>query len=89
MMETAYSVSERSANALSAFHSANLFVSLVSAGALQYLWGLINVLQVIVMTDLFKVNVTPNAHMIMVAIHEMVSLDFIENTINTGDFLTE
>ena len=84
-METAYNVSERSANALSAFLSANFFVGLFSAGALQYLWGLINVLQVIVMTDLFKVDVAPNAHMIMVAILEMVSLDFID----TEDFLTE
>ena len=85
MIETATKAAEATANGLKAFFSANAVVSIFYAGILQYLWGLINALQVIVLTDLFNIDVAPNAHIIMALILEMVSLDFID----TEDFVTE
>ncbi len=43
-MDTLNQVTETVSNALKAFLTANIFVSLLSAGLLQYLWGLINTL---------------------------------------------
>ena len=62
---------------IKAYFGANLLFSLFSAGALQYLWGLINSLQMIVLTALFAIKVPFNAEMIMIAILKMVQLDFI------------
>ena len=59
------------------FFSANMFVSIFSAGALQYLWGLINALQVLVLTALFQLDLAPNADMVMVAVLKMAALEFV------------
>ena len=68
MILSATQVKGAASNALKSFLGGNLFVSLFSAGALQYLWGLINALQMIVLTVLFNIDVAANADMIMVAI---------------------
>lgn len=67
-------------NALKAFFGANIIFSFFSAGMLQYLWGLINTLQMIVMTSLFQLEIPPNADMVMLMILKMCSLEFV----NTG-----
>lgn len=72
-------------NALKAFFGANILVSFFSAGMLQYLWGLINTLQMIVMTSLFQLVIPPNADMVMLMILKMCSLDFV----NTGWLLAK
>jgi len=52
------------------------------ASLMQYLWGMINSLQIIVLTDLFGLqNVPPNASMVMQAILKMCSLEFIDTSI--------
>lgn len=85
MIEQALMISESTSNALRTFLSTNFFLSIFSAGALQYLWGLINSLQIIVLSVLFNIDIAPNADMIMVAILQTVSLEFI----STEDFIDE
>lgn len=38
------------------FFASNIFISIFSAGALQYLWGLVNVVQIVIMTSLFRLK---------------------------------
>ena len=64
-------------NVLRSFFSANIAISFLSAGALQYLWGLINTLQMIVLTVLFQLDIPPNAEMVMEMILKMCSLEFV------------
>ena len=46
---------------------------------IQYLWGLINSLQIIVLTNLFDIPQIPyNIKKILVKISELVAFDFIE-----------
>ena len=76
-------MAEASENALKAFFSANIFFSFFMATLLQYLWGMINTLQILVLTDLFGFrDIPPNAEMVMQAILRMCSLEFID----TGQF---
>ena len=63
---------------LKAFFGANIFVSLFSSGFLQFLWGMINTLQVLVLTELFYIDIPVNADMVMRMILRMCSLDFIQ-----------
>ena len=68
-------------NAIKAFFSANIFLSFFTANLLQYLWGMINTLQVIVLTDLFGFQEIPqNAEMLMQAILRMCSLEFVDTS---------
>lgn len=48
-------------NAILGFFGANIFFSFFSAQLLQYLWALINALQILVMTILFDLSVPINA----------------------------
>lgn len=65
-MKTIKKIAEGSENTLKAFFSANIVLSFFMAGMLQYLWGMINTLQVIVLTGLFGLtDVPPNAAMVM------------------------
>ena len=41
---------------LESFFGANIFVSVFSSAFLQYLWGMINTLQIIVLSALFDLN---------------------------------
>ena len=68
---------EYAEDALQVFFGANLIVMLLSSGFLQFLWGLINTLQVLVLTALFEAEIPINALMVMRMILRMCSLDFI------------
>ena len=72
-------LAQQAENALIAFFSANLVLSFFTAGLLQYLWGLINTLQLIMLTALFDVQMPENAEMIMFMFLKLCSLDFIES----------
>jgi len=52
-------------------------MSLFTAGMLQYLWSMINTLQIVVLTVLFKLDIPVNAEMIMIMILQMCSLEFV------------
>ena len=76
-MDSVTALTEGIESALKSFLTANLFVSVFTAGMLQYLWSLINTLQIIVLTVLFVLDIPINAEMIMIMILEMCSLEFI------------
>ena len=80
MVGSVAAMTQSAENMLAAFFGANVIFSLFSAGMLQYLWGLINTLQMIVMTSLFSLRMPLNADMVMLMILKMCSLEFI----NTG-----
>lgn len=65
-------------NFLVAFLSANLVFTVFSAYALQYLWGLINTLQIIVLSSLFGLDIPINAKLVMQAILKMCSLEAVK-----------
>ena len=67
---------ERAENALMAFFSANIFLTIFSAGLMQLLWGLINTLQIIVLTYLFNLDIPMNASMLMVMLLKLCSMEF-------------
>ena len=60
------------------FLSSNIFLAIFSAQMLKYLWGMINVLQTIVLSALFNVQIPLNADMVMVAILQLVSADVVD-----------
>lgn len=65
--------------ALKYFVGSNIFMSFFLVNLLQYLWGLINTLQIIVMTDLFSLrNVPPNATLVMQMILKLCTLEFFD-----------
>ena len=79
LLELVEMITKKTDNALKVFFSANIFLSFFMASLLQYLWGMINSLQIIVLTDLFGLqNVPPNASMVMQSILKMCSLEFID-----------
>ena len=77
--KTALAITQGTENALKAFFGANLFVSFFSAGLLQYLWGLINTLQMIMLTVFFKVDIPVNADTVMIMILKLCALDFFNS----------
>lgn len=75
--DTVVGLTKNTEAALQAFFSANIFVSIFSASMLQYLWSLINTLQIVVLTVLFKLPIPLNAELIMTMILQMCALEFI------------
>ena len=63
---------------LEGFFGANIFISLFSSGFLQYLWGMINTLQIIVLSALFDLNEPINAEEVTLMILKLRSLDFMQ-----------
>ena len=63
---------------LQAFFGANLVFSIISAYMLQYLWGLINAIQIIVLTSLFRITLPHNVGSIITAVWKLVSLDLFQ-----------
>ena len=54
-------------------------VTYMLSPVIQYLWGLINSLQIIVLTNLYSIPQKPfNIKRILVKISELVAFDFIE-----------
>lgn len=63
---------------LKVFLGTNFFLSVFLIGVLQFLWGLINTLQMIVLTVLFSVDMPSNCYRIMIAIMKLTNLDVID-----------
>ena len=59
---------------------ANLVTSLLSAKVIQYLWGIINSLQLIVLTVLFSVKMPETCYETLKYIMQMTNLDTIDTT---------
>mmetsp|Transcript_33742 Transcript_33742/g.44510 ORF Transcript_33742/g.44510 Transcript_33742/m.44510 type:complete len:230 (+) Transcript_33742:313-1002(+) len=64
------------ADSVKAIMAGNLVISLLFAGALQYLWGMVNSLQVMVMAILFGVYLPENLQVILIAVTKACSFDF-------------
>lgn len=75
MLEKAKSLMVSAEDFLTAFFGANIALSFVSAGLLQYLWGLVNTMQIIVLTALFKLDMPENAEMVFVMALKLCALD--------------
>lgn len=67
-------------NGLMAFLAANFGLSLVFSSLLQYLWGLINTLQIVVLTVLFNLDIPENADNFMLMLLSLCSLEFIDTS---------
>ena len=63
----------------------NLFLSIFLVGVLQLLWGLVNTLQIIMLSVLLTVDMPLNCYQIMIAIMRLTNLDVVD----TEDFLTK
>lgn len=57
---------------------ANAVIGLFSSGALQWLWGQINSMQMILLTSLFNVNFPVKAKHTMKVLWKMLTLDFLQ-----------
>ena len=67
----------------------NIVVSIFLAGLLQFLWGLINTIQMIMLTALFTILVPKNAHTLMISLLKMSNLDIMQTEkIHEGIFGT-
>ena len=53
-------------------------VSILSAGLLQYLWAMINALQIVVLSALFDLTIPMNAYMTMELMLKMCAMDFFQ-----------
>ena len=72
------SVGDASSGFLSVFMSTNVFLSIFMIQLLQYLWGLINTLQMIVIIVLFNVQFPLNTSQILIDIMALSNLDLFE-----------
>ena len=57
---------------------ANIVTSLLTAQIIQYLWGIINSLQLIVLTVLFSIEIPHTCYDVLIKIMKMTNLDLIE-----------
>ena len=67
-------------NFLLTFLGANIFLSLFSAYLLQHLWGMINTLQIIVLSSLFGLDIPFNADIVMKMILKMCALEAVDTS---------
>ena len=65
---------------LASFLGSNFILSIFLVGVIQYLWGLINTLQMITLTALFTGNMPQNCKRIMIEIMHFTNLDVIDCT---------
>lgn len=72
-------------NIFLSFLGANIVLTILSAGFLQLLWGLINALQIIVLSYLFKLDIPDNAGQLMQMILKLCSMQFVQ----TDDILND
>lgn len=71
-------VASSAQNTLMAYFGANIIFSILGSGLLQFLWGLINTLQIIMLTSLFDLHFPDNANRIMTMIMKLCAADFID-----------
>ena len=55
----------------------NFFLSILFATALQYLWGMVNALQIIVLAGLFKIKIPENLRIILIEVTKACNFDLI------------
>lgn len=82
--ETEKDLSDGFARAVTAIMAGNFFVSLIFASALQYLWGMVNALQIMVLAVLFDILLPSNVMVILREITKACNFDFFY----TADFYT-
>lgn len=63
---------------LATFLSSNIFVSFFLRGILGYLWGLVNTLQIIVLTALFSVGKPQHTNYLMISLMKILNFDTVE-----------
>ena len=66
------------ASAVKAIMAGNLFISLLFATALQYLWGMINALQMIMLAGLFRILYPDNLQVITIEVTKACNFDFYQ-----------
>ena len=64
----------------------NLVISIVMATALQYLWGMVNALQIMVLGIFFNLLNPPNQRIIMIEILKSTAFDFYQTEIYYTEF---
>ena len=64
------------AKAVKTVMAGNFFISLLLAGAMQYLWGMVNALQIIVLSSLFSILTPTNSGVIQTEILKATAFDF-------------
>ena len=74
--ETEQTLSDGFARAVTAIMAGNFFVSLIFASALQYLWGMVNALQIMVLAVLFDILLPSNVMVILREITKACNFDF-------------
>ena len=62
---------------LTAWFSANFFLSFFSSGFLIFLWSMINTLQIIMLTSLFNLDIPKNAKTIMTTVMNLCAAEFV------------
>lgn len=67
-----------SKTSLMTFFGANVVLGIFSAGLIQYLWGMINTLQIIMLTSLFDLNFPLNANEVMTIIMQLCAMDVFD-----------
>ena len=63
---------------MTSFLGTNFILSIFLIGVIQYLWGIINTLQMITLTALFSGNMPQNCKRIMLDIMKITNLDVID-----------
>lgn len=64
-----------SSDILKGFFATNFAATILFSGLLKYLWGMINTMQIMVLTVLFKVDTPYNADKFMTTILKLCALD--------------
>mmetsp|Transcript_20992 Transcript_20992/g.28248 ORF Transcript_20992/g.28248 Transcript_20992/m.28248 type:complete len:81 (+) Transcript_20992:194-436(+) len=63
-------------SAVKAIMAGNFFISIIFATALQYLWGMINALQMIMLAGLFNIAIPENLQVIIIEVTKALNLEF-------------
>lgn len=61
------------------YFGSSVFLSVFFAGLMQYLWGMVNTLQIIVVTGLFTIVLPLNAQTMMFTIMHLTNLDLLNS----------
>ena len=70
-------IAEATEDILTAFLGGNIFIRFFTSNLLQHLWGLVNTLQIIVLMNLFSLEIPENAELLMTKILKLCALEFI------------
>ena len=78
MAEVIEAISSTTQAAVFGFATSNYLMSLLFSNLIQLLWGVINTLQLIMLTVLFTVSMPINSHNIMIELLKITNLDMID-----------